>query len=471
MTSAELIQAFQYVDDRYLDIVEQERVQGKRGHTRVYWGAVAACIGLILLLALPIAAIAAKWFGLRDLLLPSMPGVIGTERTEEGMSVSPDKQFISLAGYQDSPEVRAQAEWLAFLDSYDTSGISDEDTHAVDDRYGYYRVLNQEMADRLEEIVQKYDLDLYSGFNVVSQEELAYRVGGEFMRGDSLQRTWAYIYDNGTFHCDGDLFLPNGQQADMQFGRTVKGTLDESILGIDDVEDYQEFQHITADGERVVLALSPRYSLIFADCEECFILMNILSGSDQGITKDNLAEFADALDLSVLKHVQKPEMRGDSMPEGGWPKTYPLQGKEEVENLGYGWLYFSRPAQEGEDYKICFARSENRDDEESFDDVGITLADADYLFPDVREGNVAIGSFVEHWFYWDFITEEHRNGYFIVAKYEKDGSTYYDTRIYQACENGYGYELNEAKTRELNDSYREAEKYPVWEVLKSLDHK
>ena len=77
MNVSVLNQAFQYVDDKYLDIVEQERTlrAGTRNRPMPYWSkAAVACFCLILILAvLPIVAIAANWFGLRDLLVPKVP--------------------------------------------------------------------------------------------------------------------------------------------------------------------------------------------------------------------------------------------------------------------------------------------------------------------------------------------------------------------------------------------------------------
>ena len=88
--NSELVLAFQYVDNKYLDIVEQEKAKREKAEQekaktgkaeqpkRRMWShraVMAACIlCLILILALPAAAIAANWFGLRDLLLPSRSG-------------------------------------------------------------------------------------------------------------------------------------------------------------------------------------------------------------------------------------------------------------------------------------------------------------------------------------------------------------------------------------------------------------
>ena len=280
MNVSVLNQAFQYVDDKYLDIVEQERILRAKSHKRPmpYWGKVAvACFCLILILAvLPIVAIAANWFGLRDLLIPEVPSDPPVQNEEHSGNVQqipetgmPDQgderasEFIGLSGYQGSPEGQALAEWQAFLATYDTDRtileeIGNGPAETDDTRYGLYGVYTQDMADKLEEIIQKYGLKLHTDINVVSQEELVFRIG--------------------------------------------------------DVSDYQEFEYVTSSGERVSCALGSDKALIYMDSESCFILMNVMGGSNCGVTRRVLEDIADSIDFTLLKDVQVPEMRGNSVP-------------------------------------------------------------------------------------------------------------------------------------------------------------
>lgn len=335
MNVSVLNQAFQYVDDKYLDIVEQERTSRVKPHKRLmpYWGkAAVACFCLILILVvLPIVAIAANWFGLRDLLIPEVPPGPPAQNEEHSenvqqipeteMSDQSDErtsEFIGISGYQGSPEAQALAEWQAFLAAYDTDyaileEIGNGPTETDDTRYGLYNVYTQDMADKLEEIIQKHGLKLHTDINVVSQDELVFRVGGDFMQ-DGLIRYWAYIYEDGTFQFDGDIELQDYGMVAYQFTRRVKGTLDDTMLHIGNVSDYQEFEYVTSSGERVGCALGSDKALIYMDSESCFILMNVMGGSNCGVTDCVLRDLADSIDFAVLKNVQVPEMRGDSVP-------------------------------------------------------------------------------------------------------------------------------------------------------------
>lgn len=288
--------AFLYINDKFLDIAEQEKREGKKRHFRLHWGVIAACICLFFLLSAGVMA--GKWFGIREILLP------------EGKS---KMVLISLSGYQESPEAKALAEWEAFLETYDTDHkILDEignDIFVAEGREDWflYYVYSYEMGEKLDEIAAKYELKLHTQLNVVSPKELAYRVGCS-LTGIS---GWGYIYEDGSFAYDGSAELEAGTITGFQFRRVVRGTFDEVVLNIGQVESYQEWQYVTAGGEQVLLALGADKALIFGDFEECFITVNVLSGRDEGITEEQLQNLADKMDFGALQDVKIPDMRGD----------------------------------------------------------------------------------------------------------------------------------------------------------------
>lgn len=253
-------------------------------------------------------------------------------------------EFISLQGLQDSPEYQATKEWQDFLYSYDTDGailaeIGNQPT-GFENVSLFYQVYTQEMYDKLVEIADKYELMLHSELCIVSEEELNCRVGGSFV-GEEISQSWGYIYENGTFQFEGEALL-DGKIVHMQFRRSVKGTLDEPVLNIGSTDEYQEMQYETRCGEEVLLALGADHSLIYVDYEECFILMNVLAGTEEGflddkegaITMEDLKRMADGIDFSMLSNVIKSDMRGDSVPETG------STSMDETENTTTYQTYF-----------------------------------------------------------------------------------------------------------------------------------
>ncbi len=313
MKSRKLNDAFSYVADEYLDLAESQKKRIRP--FRVISGVVAACLCLVLFL--PLATMAAEWLGIKDLLLPKtkIEYPIPSTENSEFVMIEEEVDMIGLSGYADSPEMQALNEWQTFLNSYDTDGtvIAEVENSIPDfgEQYFWYNVYSAEMRDKLDEIVNKYQLRLHTTLNTVNPEELAYRVGGEFMPG---QTCWAYIYEDGTFQFDGEIELVGCGLTSFQFRRTVKGTFDEVVLNIGDALNYQEIPYTTAGGETVILALGSNKALIYADFEECFVMLNVLAGREQGMTEDDLEAIADAIDFSILKSVKVPDMRGDSLP-------------------------------------------------------------------------------------------------------------------------------------------------------------
>lgn len=313
MKSRKLNDAFSYVADEYLDLAESQKKRIRP--FRFVSGVAAACLCLVLFV--PFAIMAAEWLGIKDLLLPKtkIEYPIPSTENSEFVMIEEEVDMIGLSGYVDSPQMQALNEWQTFLNSYDTDGtVIAEVGNSIPDfgeQYFLYHVYSEEMRDKLDEIVNKYQLRLHTTLNVVNQEELAYRVGGVFMPG---QTGGAYIYEDGTFQFDGEMELAGCGLTLFQFRRTVKGTFDEVMLNIGYALDYQEVAYTTAGGETVILSLGPDKALIYTDFDECFIMLNVLAGSEQGMTEQDLKTIADVIDFSILKSVKVPDMRGDSLP-------------------------------------------------------------------------------------------------------------------------------------------------------------
>ena len=293
----------------------------RRGKSLKWFVTLAASVAL--LAALSALAVAANFFGLRDVLLPEKGSVNVTD--ERGVVVPGEyeyKDFVSLSGWADTPESRALAEWQAFLEGYDQDGaiiseIGNSPT-GFEERYGHYLVYTQEMADKLEEIVAKYELKLHEWMEVVLPETWPQAVGGFFR--ENVVPYSGYIYENGTFRFDGDAELGAGElkgygPIEYQFSRSVKGTFDDVALNIGDLGGFEEWGYRAADGTSVTLGLGERNrSLILADLGDSFVLVNVLTGregddtfSSGPIGREELEELADSFFYSALTPVREPD--------------------------------------------------------------------------------------------------------------------------------------------------------------------
>lgn len=138
----------------------------------------------------------------------------------------------------------------------------------------------------------------------------------------------------------------------------------------------------------------------------------------------------------------------------------------ELGSLGTGYLAYSFSDGKDEDYRLYFFESENY--EKSLEELDCNLEEADYVFPDVRENNAAIGDFSEIYFIEMIdIIGNGKSEILVIARYEKDDRKYFDTRVYEI--NAAGCSADFDLIQELNQKYSAVEDYPVGEVI-SLSH-
>ena len=318
---------------------------------------IAAVVALLASLCL--TAYAVNLFGLRDLLLPQQHEVrlpiTPEDKEADGLSSAPVQEsymadMISLAGYGDTPESKAVAEWQAFLDSYDQDGgllgnIGNNPT-GFEEKYGLYRVYTKEMADKLNEITDKYNLKLHKVMldDLYTDEALCNQVGGDFLGENRTNST--YMYEDGTFHFDGEIDLEGYGHLDYQFQRCVRGSFTDIILNIVDINEYTEWSYATESGVPATLALAPHKALIIVDLPDSFVTINVLAGTDTS-TDDifskgpfgagDLERFADSFDFNALTPVRPadPDMPRPTLEEVlGKPTTEDflrIAGVEEAE--------------------------------------------------------------------------------------------------------------------------------------------
>jgi len=268
---------------------------------------VIAAAVLCLFLASTITAYAMNLFGLKDMILGNNSEVIITTPAEDGTTAETTipSATISVQGYADSNEYKAMSEWSTFLDGYDQDGallneVGNGPT-GLDEKYNLYMVYTQEMADKLEEITAKYELELHTSMQVYSSREELFQMAGTGDFLETIHEVGGYIYEDGTFHYDGEANLSDGKTINYQFGNYKKGSFTDVTLNIGDTEDYDEWTYETAGGITVTIASSPYKSLLTADLENSFVNINILPELSSGeITADDLEAFADSIDFSML---------------------------------------------------------------------------------------------------------------------------------------------------------------------------
>lgn len=241
------------------------------------------------------------------------------EETEYGTTEEiPLKEvdMISLAGVAGSPEHEADVEWQEFLDSYDQDeSILDsvgDDLTGFEEEYGEYQCYSQEMADKIDEICEKYGLQKLRGFTLPEDYEgLCDGAGvGDFLKGTSDDTKAEYIagwfYADGSFDYDGNAVIGDSTPVatDYQFSRAMKGTFQGTGLNVGNLEEYKEWNYTTKNGENLLLATNgTTKALIIAEREKSFVTVNVVGdvwGGTFGIGEEELEKLAEAFNFSVI---------------------------------------------------------------------------------------------------------------------------------------------------------------------------
>lgn len=268
----------------------------------------AAAAAVVLL---PTIAYATGLFGLHDTSLGKGEVIIPVEGGTE-IPETTEMDMISMQGYSDSPEYKACLEWMEFSETYDAdeailSEVGNDPT-GFEEEYGEYLCYTQEMADKIDEICEKYQLRKLSGFELAdSCQDLCDRIGiGNFMlTPDNACNDFedAYSYADGSFLLEGTAMLAGSGRIDYQFSRSVRGTFDDTMLNVGDINDYEQWEYTTKNGVSLRLANSSHKALIFADREQSFLVINVLGDiySDTcDVTNEQLENFAELFDFSLI---------------------------------------------------------------------------------------------------------------------------------------------------------------------------
>lgn len=297
MNRNDLFSAMEFVDDKMIEKSEVNKTVKYYGKFTKRTLLLAAV--LCLLIAFATVAVATGWFGLRAALVESRDPEIKSE--------------VSLSGLADSNEYLAAAEWKAFAAGYDPDGAilaqvdpeGPEDA-ALDAKYDHYPVYTKEMTDKLDEIAAKYGLKLYGAYIPEALapylEKLVVNDRTEF--SDAAYNTVldGYLFDCGTFSFDGIFDAALGRlSVDYQFRCSVKGVFDPTFLNIGDIEDYREEAFTTDSGVAFAVAVSDEHSVLITELNSCYVFINVMGGSDQGITFDDMKDLANTFDFHAIE--------------------------------------------------------------------------------------------------------------------------------------------------------------------------
>lgn len=297
MNRNDLFTAMEGIDEK---LIERSQVNNAaKYHGRFSKRTLLLAAALCLVIVFAGVAVATRLISLRSALVETVDPEI--------------KSQIVLSGFTESDEYKAAAEWKVFEDGYDPDGVilaqvdpeGPEDA-ALDAKYDHYSVYTQEMADKLDRVAAKYGLKLYGsvvpdGVYAIT-EKLIVNDTAEYSDAAYNTMLAGYLFDCGTFAYDGIFDAAFGRlSVDYQFRRSVKGVLDPIFLNIGDIDSYQEQTIMTDSGIELAAGLTEDKAVLVTEFDSCFISINVMGGTDMGITFDDLKDLANTFDFNVVK--------------------------------------------------------------------------------------------------------------------------------------------------------------------------
>lgn len=257
-------------------------------------------IAAVLVAVLAVAAFAVYTFTMGDRVVENAPvteNVYG-EAIYDYSAVGYNMAAEGASPMESIPEYMAYAELEAYDQENKTHDAREllpyDDPHRACYGYGY-----QPMADKIDEIAEKYGLRLWQQQAFVgSAEELCALLGiGSFGVQEDDQCT-ASVYDDGGFELRG-YALAEQPEMGLSLNRAVKGTLSTFYLMGHDPAEYTYESYTTASGVTVDLALHEKDAMIFADMETCYVSAEVWELQSM----EELRSVADSIDFAALDSI------------------------------------------------------------------------------------------------------------------------------------------------------------------------
>lgn len=277
---------------------------------------VAAVIGLMLLL---VGCTVAYVLRLQDLKVAEYRPTTPTVYDENGDVISlptlaPRTQITLQGANQES-----LAEWNSFCRDYDPDGAivtaNDNNELGIPNPYYIpYGCYSWEMVNKLDEIVQKYDLKLLSpdvGCQSYESSVLFSSLGIDGVFHGDVEYLSGYFYPEGTFKIE-LLFRPDTDQwpykdNSASYYYSVKEYFDPVYYEVADLENCTQWNYTRSDGRTVLLVMNDEQARIIADLQDALVTVSFASSKWDGgnkvqMTQSALEQISEQFDFSIQPH-------------------------------------------------------------------------------------------------------------------------------------------------------------------------
>lgn len=317
MTGKDLLTAMSGIDGRYIEEAAPADAPKTRSLRRPLLVAAAIAAALLLVGCGIVYALR-----LQDM---SIGKASYTQRFDDkGKAIDPvEKSMDIITPYGRSGDAIQQAlkEWYEFQESYDPDGalLTDEpDIPDIPNQYEYtYSCYTQEMVDKVDEIAAKYDLKLleeWIPFQRYQSDIFLEETGIQslLLPDSDAQITGmaGMLYPPYNFSMEFNLVTENAGTLMTSYGYARKDYFPRAFPGGMDIDAYEQWDHTTPGGTKLLLALSGKgQGEIIAEQENAMIMISIdgnratshtaYPDASEVMTKAELESIADQFDYSV----------------------------------------------------------------------------------------------------------------------------------------------------------------------------
>ena len=317
MTGKDLLTAMSGIDGRYIEEAAPAAAPKTRSLRRPLLVAAAIAAALLLVGCGIVYALR-----LQDM---SIGKASYTQRFDDkGKAIDPVEKSLDIitpCGRSGDAIQQALKEWYEFQESYDPDYLlatNEPDIPGIPNQYEYtYSCYTQEMVDKVDEIAAKYNLKLLEGWipfqryqSDIFLEETGIR---SLLRQDSdaqITGMAGMLYLPYNFSMDFELVTENAGKLMTSYGYARKDYFPRAFPGGMDIDAYEQWDHTTPGGTKLLLALNSKgRGEIIAEQENAMIMISIdgnrsLSHSrypdaSEVMTKAELESIADQFDYSV----------------------------------------------------------------------------------------------------------------------------------------------------------------------------
>ena len=318
MTAMDLLETIGSIKDQY--ILEASSGAHSKRHISIRRSLLIAAVVALMLLLVGCAVIYV--LRMQDMKVGEYRFYVPAEYDENGNVIPVESQEpITLLSLQGT-NMEALAEWVAFTNTYDQDGTilieadgTGSEWELPDNYHLTYGCYSQEMVDKLNEIVEKYDLKLLSSYIPLNYYENSVLLNSLGLNGLVYANPDVQVeYWDGDFHLEGTFDLNMYISMDMgdwkwergsaSYRYSLKDYFDPITGGMLESIDYTQWDYTRRDGKKVLLVLGEGTARIYADLPDAFISISLdpviwVDGEKVPMTQTALEQMAELFDLSV----------------------------------------------------------------------------------------------------------------------------------------------------------------------------